>query len=240
MGSKKEDNKKQVRRRVKKVEPAKATKNNKKEQVKINDEASSLSSDNKKAVTSDNKKVVRLVLRILLLLVEVIVLALVILFFIHIKNKLKNEDYSNESTFSFIGDVFSSESDDEEGNGGVNVDNDKFGLLVTKLQLTDDIDGNPAACLFFTFTNKTSEELCMSEVFPPSVMQNDVFCETFAVLAEPPEQFYNKDTKIADGNSIEVCYTVKLQDKISPVTLTIHDNYEKFKDIGSVVIDLVQ
>lgn len=265
MGKNAETEKKQVRKRVKKEEPEKVVKKRRrvekpekalkpeksiktekpskaKKNVNVNEKTEPNTKERviaepAKPEPSDGRSTaVKLAVRIIVLVLEIFILAAVILSFIYYRNKLKNEDYSEESLVSGIVGIFS--ADDEEENNGVNVNNDKFELTVTKLQLTDDTEGNPAAFIFFTFVNKTSEPLCMSEVFPPSVMQNDMFCETFASILEPPEEFYNKDLKISDGASVNVCYTVKLQDKTSDVVLTIHDNYEKFKDIGSVTIPL--
>ena len=133
----------------------------------------------------------------------------------------------------------------DDGNGAdsqmsdsVDVDNDNFALKCTNITVTLDTNGSPAALIYFTFTNKTGEQLSMSEVFPPSVMQNGEPCETFASLEEYPEEFYNKDMKISDGSTINCCYAVALKDAVSPLRLTIHDNYEAFADIGSTEIPI--
>ena len=118
----------------------------------------------------------------------------------------------------------------------VDVDNDRFTLHCTNITVTLDSEGNPAALIFFSFTNKTSSQLSMSEVFPPSVTQNGEPCETFASLSEYPEEFYNKDMQVSDGSTINCCYAVSLKDAVSPIRLTIHDNYETFADIGTTEI----
>ena len=120
----------------------------------------------------------------------------------------------------------------------VDVDNDNFTLRCTNVTVVLDANNNPAALIYFTFVNKTSKLLSMSEVFPPSVTQNGEPCETFATLNEYPEEFYNKDTQVSDGTSIECCYSVSLKDAVSPLSLTIHDNYETFKDVGTTEIPL--
>jgi hypothetical protein len=78
----------------------------------------------------------------------------------------------------------------------------------------------------------------MSEVFPPMVVQDDIICETFAQLDSPPDEFYSRDTQIANGEGIDCAYSVKLQNTEDPVTLTIHDNYETYEDVASTVINL--
>ncbi|MBQ7588116.1 MAG: DUF5067 domain-containing protein [Lachnospiraceae bacterium] len=146
------------------------------------------------------------------------------------------------------GDEIMTESDVESGtledltgtaaSDSVDVDNDSFTLRCTNVTVVLDSDNNPAALIYFTFVNKTSKLLSMSEVFPPSVTQNGEACETSASLNEYPEEFYNKDTQISDGTSIDCCYAVSLKDAISPLQLTIHDNYETFSDIGTTEIPL--
>lgn len=127
-------------------------------------------------------------------------------------------------------------SEETAVSDSVDVDNDSFSLHCTNITVTLDTNGSPAALIYFTFVNKTSNQLSMSEVFPPSVEQNGSTCETFASLEEYPEEFYNKDMKISDGSTINCCYAVALQDAVSPIRLTIHDNYEKFADIGTTEI----
>ena len=126
----------------------------------------------------------------------------------------------------------------EASSESVDVDNDNFTLKCTNVTVCLDTNGNPAALIYFTFTNKTSKLLSMSEVFPPSVTQNGEPCETFASLDEYPEEFYNKDTQISDGSSLDCCYSVSLKDAVSPMMLTVHDNYETFSDVGTTEIPL--
>lgn len=118
----------------------------------------------------------------------------------------------------------------------VDVDNENFTLHCTNITVTLDTNGSPAALIYFTFTNKTSSQLSMSEVFPPSVMQNGQPCDTSASLEEYPEEFYNKDMKIADGSTINCCYAVSLTDAVSPIRLTIYDNHDTFSEIGTTEI----
>ena len=120
----------------------------------------------------------------------------------------------------------------------IDVENDNFTLYCTNVTVTLDTEGNPAALIYFTFVNKTKTPLSMSDVFPPSVSQAGEFCETFAALSEYPEEFYNKDTQISDGTSIQCCYAVSLKDAMSPISLTIHDNYETFQDVGTTEISI--
>ncbi len=137
-----------------------------------------------------------------------------------------------------IGDDLSGSVQTEASSESVDVDNDNFTLKCTNVTVCLDTNGNPAALIYFTFTNKTSKLLSMSEVFPPSVTQNGEPCETFASLDEYPEEFYNKDTQISDGSSLDCCYSVSLKDAVSPMMLTIHDDYETFSDVGTTEIPL--
>lgn len=168
---------------------------------------------------------------IIILAVEIVVFIILLVVFFILKGKIADGDVSASSA---------TESTEEAGgsSGGVNVESANFSLQCTKVQLANDVDGNPAALIYFTFTNKTETPLSMNEVFPPSVKQNGVDCPTNAVLAEQPAEVANASTQIADGGSMECCYVISLQDFTSTLTLTIHDNYETFSDIGSTDIPL--
>ncbi|MCR4922627.1 MAG: DUF5067 domain-containing protein [Lachnospiraceae bacterium] len=173
------------------------------------------------------------------LTLEIVILAILFIILFSLITKISNKDFGVGLKEESNTASESKEGQGSSGNSGsVNVDDDEFALNCSKVKLTDDSEGNPACILYFTYTNKLSEALSMSEVFVPIVEQEGEKLETFAPLEEAPEEFYNKDTKIADGNSIDVCYTVKLKNKTSPVKLTIHDNYRTFSDIGSVEIAL--
>ena len=172
----------------------------------------------------------RQVTSIVLIVLETLILIGVLIVFFHFFTKLKDRDFATEKPKS-------SQSEDQ-ASGSVNVDNDNFALTCYKVQIVRDVDGNPAALIYFHFTNKTSEPLSMSDVFPPSVRQGDYDCETFATLEDAPEELYNRDLQISDGQSVECCYAVKLHDTMDTLTLTIHDNHDTFTDIGSVDIPL--
>lgn len=229
MENKMEGEKKQVRRRRKRV-PANENRSELERQTQRPGEQRSRLSDadlirHEKRLKQRNKTI-----SIVILCIEIIVFGVVLYGLIHFSLKLKNGDFLTEKT----------ETSAEEGSSSnsVNINNDNFSLTCTKVQLTTDVDGNPAALIYFTFVNKTDTPLSMGEVFPPKVVQDSVDCETFAALENPPDELYNKDVKIQGGASVEACYSVKLQNTTSELTLTIHDNYEKFTDIGSTTIPL--
>ncbi|MCR4656985.1 MAG: DUF5067 domain-containing protein [Lachnospiraceae bacterium] len=185
-----------------------------------------------------HKKRIRII-NIAVLIVEVIILGVVLYYLFHYKNLLEKGDFEaleSENT-EYSG----------EGNGGyesvnapatIDFSNDKFALKCTRLQITKDVDGNPAALIYFTFVNKTDTPLSMTEVFPPMVVQDEIMCETFAQIESPPDEFYSKDTQIANGEGIDCAFSVKLQNTTDPVELTIHDNYETYEDVASTVINL--
>jgi len=171
---------------------------------------------------------------IVILCIELLVLGVIIYGLVYFSLKLKNGDFQTDKTEQ----TEASAEEAGRSDGSVNVNNDNFSLTCTKVQLTTDVDGNPAALIYFSFVNKTGTPLSLGEVFPPKVVQDGVDCETFAALENPPDELYNKDIQIQDGASIEACYSVKLQNMTSELTLTIHDNYESFTDIGSTTIPL--
>ena len=78
--------------------------------------------------------------------------------------------------------------------------------------------------------------MSMSEVFPASVTQNGETCDQSSALQEFPEEFYNKDMKISDGSTLNCCYAFTLKDAVSPIRLTVHDNYQSFSDVGTTEI----
>ena len=147
-----------------------------------------------------------------------------------------SEDEIPTDDLEMLDDIGGGDSMSDAPSGSVDVDNDNFTLRCTNVTVKLDTEGNPAALIFFTFTNKTSKQLSMSDVFPPSVTQNGEPCETYASLEEYPDEFYNKDMQISDGSTIDCCYSVSLKDAVSPIRLTIHDNYESFSDIGTTEI----
>ena len=167
---------------------------------------------------------------VLLIVFEVAILIAIIIVFFHFFFKLKNKDFDTAQK--------KPAKTQEQGaaSGTVNVDNDNFALTCNKVQIVRDVDGQPVALIYFTFTNKTSEPLSMSDVFPPSVTQGGLDLETFATLEDAPDELYNRDLQISDGQIVECCYAVKLHDTMDTITLTIHDNHDTFTDIGSVDI----
>ena len=175
---------------------------------------------------------------IIILAVEIVVFIILLVTFFILKSKLVGDDSSSKDA-AIESTETAGESGEEGGSsGGVNVESDKFTLKCTKVQLANDAEGNPAALIYFTFVNKTSTPLSMDEVFPPSVKQNGVDCPTNATLVDPPIEVSNAQTQVADGASSECCYAISLQDFTSTLTLTIHDNYESFSDLGSTEIPL--
>lgn len=115
----------------------------------------------------------------------------------------------------------------------IHIDNDKFILDYNKIEYVKDFQGNPAALIYFTFTNKTDQPLSMLSVFLPSVYQDGVECDSFAVLDEYPNEFDNRDRELKDGANIQLCISFKLLNDISELELKIHDNYEKFTTIAT-------
>lgn len=120
----------------------------------------------------------------------------------------------------------------------VDVENNNFSLRCTKVSITQDTDGNPAMLVHFTFTNKTANPLSMSNVFEPSASQNMTTLSKDVTLAEETTEMFNKDTQVSNGESIDCAYAFELSDTVSPLTLTMRDNYETFSDIGSTVVNL--
>lgn len=164
---------------------------------------------------------------IIILAVEVVVfIALLIVFFV-LKGKIENGETASSKA----------SSSEQTTQNGVNVESDEFTLTCTKVQLVNDVNGDPAALIYFTFVNKTDTPLSMFEVFPPSLSQNGMECMADAPLAEYPTEYTNKDMQISGGQSVECCYAFSIVDS-SPLTLTIHDNYSTFTDIGSTEIPI--
>ncbi len=166
---------------------------------------------------------------IIILVVEIVVfIALIALFFV-LKSKIVDSGSSSSSEAA---------ATESTTNNGVNVESEDFSLTCTKVQLVMDADNNTAALVYFTFVNKTDNPLAMSGVFPPKVTQNGADCPEDTNLAETPAEIANKDMQVSGGQSVECCYAFKLSDQTSPLTLTIHDNYSTFTDIGSTEIPI--
>lgn len=157
--------------------------------------------------------------------VEVVVfIALVVLFFV-LKSKIIDTEDTAEASAS-------------QTTNGVNVESQDFTLTCTRVQIVKDADEEFAALVFFTFVNKTDTPLSMSAVFPAKVAQNGTECPEDTNLVDPPQEVENKDMQVSGGQSVECCYAFKLSDQTSPLTVTIHDNYSTFTDIGSTEIPI--
>lgn len=168
---------------------------------------------------------------IIILIVEIVVFIGLLIGFFVLKGKIEDGGGSSSS---------SSTASQESGqtSNGVNVENEQFSLTCTKVQLVMDAENNVAALIYFTFVNKTDDPLAMSAVYPASVKQNGVDCPEDTNLAETPAELANKDMQVSGGQSVECCYAFKLSDQTSPLTLTVHDNYSTFQDIGSTEIPI--
>ena len=167
---------------------------------------------------------------LIILIVEIVVfIALIAVFFV-LKSKIDDDGGSSAAT--------EASADAGTTNNGVNVESEQFSLTCTKVQLVMDADNETAALVYFTFVNKTDEPLAMSAVFPASVKQNGMDCPEDTNLAETPAEIANKDMQVSAGQSVECCYAFKLSDQTNPLTLTIHDNYSTFQDIGSTEIPI--
>lgn len=132
----------------------------------------------------------------------------------------------------------SSESSDSSNGGSINVDNDNFGLACTKISITSDASGSPVAVVYFTFTNKTDSPLSMAQVYSPMFKQNGMDLQAASSLADTPIEIANRDAQITSGQAMDCAYAVVLQDTTSEITITMHDNYETFSDIGSTVVPI--
>ena len=167
---------------------------------------------------------------LIILGVEIVVfIALLALFFV-----LKSKIVDSDSTSASAGEAQEASS----GSNGVNVESNDFSLTCTKVQLVMDANNETAALVYFTFVNKTDTPLAMSAVFPASVKQNGVDCPEDANLTDAPTEISNKDMQVSGGQSVECCYAFKLADAENPITLTTHDNYSTFADVGSTEIPI--
>lgn len=134
----------------------------------------------------------------------------------------------------------SSKKSSQESSSGdtINVDNDNFTLTCTKVSISTDTNGAPVALIYFTFVNKTDNPLSMAQVFAPSITQNGGNLDMSNSLVDTPAEIGNKDVQISSGDSLECAYAFTLSDSTSELTITMHDNYETFSDIGSVTVPI--
>lgn len=128
--------------------------------------------------------------------------------------------------------------DSEEVSRNINVDNDNFTLLCNKITIATDMDDNPVAIVYFRFTNKTGNPLCMTDVFVPGFRQNGQTLSIGANLYTYPEEVLNTTEPVSDGKTIDCAFVVQLNDEKSELTITMHDNYETFSEIGTVSIPI--
>ena len=132
-----------------------------------------------------------------------------------------------------------SEQSSEDGNSGsINVENENFTLTCTTIKISTDSVGTPVAVVYFNFANKTDSPLSMSQVYQPRFNQAGVELMTAGELPDNPVEIANKDMQVSSGQSISCAYAVTLQDTTSEITITMHDNYDTFSDIGSTVVPI--
>lgn len=131
-----------------------------------------------------------------------------------------------------------SSSESGSTSNSINVDNDNFKLTCSKVSIATDTNGAPAAVIYFTFINKTDNQLSMADVFSPSVTQAGVTLPEDIDLVETPQEVSNKTMPIASGASIDCAYAFTLQDSTSELTITMSDKYETFSEIGSTVVPI--
>lgn len=164
------------------------------------------------------------------IIIAIEVIALVVIWAMYISyNSGSSSDKSNKS----------SASADEGGNSGnINVENDNFSLSCTKISITTDATGNPVAIVYFNFANKTETPLCMTQVYQPRFMQAGAELAGATSLAEEPMEIANKDMQVSNGQTVTCAYAMVLQDTTSEITITMHDNYETFSDIGTTVVPI--
>lgn len=167
----------------------------------------------------------------IIIAIEVIALVVIWAMYISYNSKLSSKNGSSASAQS-------SDNSGSASSGSINVDNDNFTLNCTKISISTDAAGNPVALVYFTFTNKTENPLSMSQVYSPLFKQAGMDLTTASALAEEPQEIYNKDSQVSAGQSIDCAYAVTLQDTTSEITITMHDNYETFSDIGSTVVPI--
>ena len=182
------------------------------------------------AAARSRKATRQIVIYGIIIAIEVIALVVIWAMYISYNSKLSKGGNSSAAT--------SAESSDGASSGNINVENDNFSLTCTKMSISTDAMGSPVAIVYFTFVNKTDSPLSMAQVYSPSFMQSGMQLSTSANLAEPPIEITNKDSAVSNGESITCAYAVTLQDTTSEITITMHDNYETFSDIGSTVVPI--
>ena len=164
------------------------------------------------------------------IIIAIEIIALIVIWVLYFSYNKKLSDGGSASS--------ATESQEGGNSGNINVENDSFSLACTKISITTDATGNPVAVVYFTFANKTANPLSMSQVYNPMFKQAGVDLPVASSLAETPVEITNKDMQVSNGQAIDCAYAVNLQDTTSEITITMHDNYETFSDIGSTVVPI--
>lgn len=165
----------------------------------------------------------------IIIALEVIALIIIWALYFSYNSKLSNGGSSNDAAV---------ESQDGGNSGNINVENENFSLACTKISITTDATGNPVAVIYFTFANKTESPLSMSQVYSPTFLQAGAQLATADSLTDTPAEVANKDMQVSNGQSVDCAYAMLLQDTTSEITITMHDNYETFSDIGTTVVPI--
>lgn len=141
--------------------------------------------------------------------------------------------FSYNSSDSGSSDTAAESSDNGGQGGNINVDNDNYSLICTKISIATDTNGANAAVVYFDFTNKTDEPHSMNDVFAPSFAQNGATLPVNNSLANPPSELMNSGSQISGGQTVTCAFAVTLQDNATPLTITMND-LETFETIGTI------
>ena len=165
------------------------------------------------------------------IIIAVEVIALIVIWAMYIS-------YNSKLSKGGSSDASAQESSDAVSSGNINVENENFSLTCNKISITADSTGAPVAIIYFNFVNKTDTALSMSQVFSPSFKQTGVDLAVAGALTDAPQELSGKDTPVSGGQAVDCAFAVNLMDTTSEITITMHDNYETFSDIGSTVVPI--
>lgn len=120
----------------------------------------------------------------------------------------------------------------------INMDITASKLTYEKFEVLED-DGEPILRVYFTYTNKVDEDSCAMNDYYINAYQNKLECDT-ALLSDDNEASDNMTRGVLKDGSLEVAEEFKLDDKTSPVTLSVEPCFDDDFDEQKMIIDITQ
>lgn len=120
------------------------------------------------------------------------------------------------------------EKKEEKPSNKISINNERFTVKYLKTETVKD-DGKPAALIYCTFKNKTSDPKTIHDALQFECYQDGIECELSA-LQKSNKYTENTGKKIKDGAELQVCITLLLQNEKSNLEIRVLDIEEDLEN----------